>query len=65
MDRLRPQRIDRNGQHQRRVHAARQAQQHAWKAVFAYVVAQAQYQGVPQIGIGFVLWCNFRFKIDS
>ena len=37
------QRIDRNGQHQRRVNAARQTQQRAGKAVFAQIVAHAQH----------------------
>jgi hypothetical protein len=46
------QRIHRNRQHQRRIDAARQAQDGARKAVLAHVVAHAQHQRVPQVGSG-------------
>ncbi len=45
---LRAQGIDGNGQHQGRINAARQAQQHAGKAVFFHVIAHRLHQGLPQ-----------------
>ncbi len=52
--------IDRDGQHQRRVDAARQAQDGARKAVLADVVAHAEHQGVPELGLSVAWRCDGR-----
>ena len=55
------ERIDRDGQHQRGIDAARQAQQHAGEAVLADVVAHAHHQRVPDLLlVGEIL----RLRID-
>jgi hypothetical protein len=60
-----PDCIHRHRQHQRGVDAARQAQQHAGKAVLANVVTHAQHQGVPEVGIQRPLRHHVCYHIDS